>query len=454
MNDVDLIILTRDAALLRPPVQAGIDAQRGVRLTVHRVVGAARPNDAHRWETIARARNEGKTRGRAPWVMYLDDDVVLAPDTVARLVAGLKVNRRYAALAADYLGEASEAANTAHVAMGATLFRRVALAGITFRWSADRCECQCCCDDLRRQGWGIRYWPGARSSHLDPLAGPAHTRDQNAVPTPPAEELPGRILVAFDRRHYDKFRRQFLGSLRGAGNPEAVTVVAYGLYPSEQARLAALPSVTVVPRPRARALPPVRRLRDFQEVLAGWPRDTPVAYWDAGDVLFQGPLTPLWGIVRTHPGRLLAVREPTGYPANSAVAAWTLSISDAAARRQALDLLAHSPFLNSGFSAGTAGTLLAYLRSADHLLHSPALQGTTDWGDQMALNLYCHLNPHAWLEVEEGWNYCIHDRAPREIRVTPEGRVVSARGTPIHVVHGNAHSLRYFELSGFGLVRA
>jgi hypothetical protein len=433
-RDVDVLVLSREDSPLPAEVRRGLERQPGVRLTVHRVIGTPLPSDANRWETIARARNAGKRLGRAPWVLFLDDDVELAPGTIDLLRRGLLANPLYGALAADYRDESAGGAPTRHVAMGATLFRRTALARITFRWSGSRCECRCCCEDLRRQGLGIRYWPGARARHLPPAApdeGPA---------------LAPRILVAFNRRHFDKFRRRFLCSLRHAGNPEPVTVVAYGLYPSERARLAALPGVEMVALAGTRALPPVRRLRDFQDIVGGWPAVTPVAYWDAGDVVFQGRLTGLWETVRRHPDRLLAVREPTGHPRNPAVAAWTLSIRDPDARARAFRLLCARPFLNSGFAAGTARTMLTYLREAHRLRHSPALHGTSDWGDQIALNLYCHLNPEAWLEVEEGWNYCVHDRRPGELHLQTDGRLVSTRGTPIHVVHGNAHSLRRLEL--------
>jgi hypothetical protein len=439
-RDVDVIVLSREDCPLAAEVRRGLERQAGVRLTVHRVLGTPLPSDANRWETIARARNAGKRLGRAPWVLFLDDDVELAPGTVDLLRRALLANPQYGALAADYRGEAAGGVVTRHVAMGATLFRRTALERITFRWSGQRCECRCCCEDLRRQGLGIRYWPGARARHLT-AGGGAHHLDADDGPAPA-----GRVLVAFNRRHYEKFRRRFLRSLRRAGNPETVTVVAYGLYPSERARLAALPGVEVIPLPTSRTLPPVRRLRDFQAVLERWPAATPVAYWDAGDVVFQGRLSGVWDTVRRHPDRLLAVREPTGYPRNPAVAAWTLSIADPDARARAFRLLSRRPFLNSGFAAGAARTLLTYFREAQRLRESPALRGTSDWGDQTALNLYCHLNPEAWLEVEEGWNYCVHARRPGEVHVDADGRVVSTRGTPIHVVHGNAHSMRRLEL--------
>src|SRR5262245_41645108 len=103
--------------------------------------------------------------------MFVDDDVELAPGTIVRLLAGLRADPRYAALAADYRARAED--HPTHVAMGATLFRRSALALIRFRWAPGRCECQCCCDDLRRHTLGISYVPGVRAWHhriLPPLA--------------------------------------------------------------------------------------------------------------------------------------------------------------------------------------------------------------------------------------------------------------------------------------------
>ncbi len=445
--DVDVVILSRDESPLPAEIQNGLDAQTGVRLIVHRVIGTQLPSDACRWATIARARNAGKSLGHSPWLMFLDDDVRIAPDAVDRLRRGLLANPLFGALAADYLGEAAGIRSTPHVAMGATLFRRPALDRIRFRWSENRCECQCCCDDLRRQNIGIRYAPEARAWHLQisKEQSPAENEPRHSASTS-GPVLPSRILTAFDRRHYDKVRRRFLRSLRESGNDETVTAVGYGLYPSERTMLSALPGVEVFSLPFTGVMTPVRRLHDFQTVLERWPAETPVAYWDAGDVVFQGEVKSLWDTVRAHPDRLLAVREPWGHPENPAVAAWTLSITDGQARERAFRLLSQRPFLNSGFAAGTAGSLLAYLREACRLLHSPALRGSSDWGDQTALNLYCHLNPEVWHEVEEGWNYCVHDRPMGEVRVGPDGRVHSRRGTPIHAVHGNAHSLRQLEL--------
>ena len=77
---VDVILLSRDLSPPRPDIWEGLRSQGGVNLVIHRQVGAPRPGDRNRWETIARARNEARAVGSRPWVMFLDDDVVLGPD--------------------------------------------------------------------------------------------------------------------------------------------------------------------------------------------------------------------------------------------------------------------------------------------------------------------------------------------------------------------------------------
>lgn len=433
---IDLVVLSRDGGPLDGRVRAAILAQRGVLLKVYGIIGERRHGDAHRWTAICRARNRARTLGTSPWLMFLDDDVVLDRDCVRRLSDALHARPECGAVAADYIGERHSANATGHVGMGATLFRRSALQAFQFRWQPGRCECQCCCDDLRAAGIGIGYVHAASATHLK-SSGEEHGKV--ALPPP-------HVIVAFDRRHVPKFRHRFLRTLRGRGNSPVVTAVTYGLYPSEEA-LVRSAGVRTVPMPVNGTIAPVRRLRDFQIVLAALPPLTPVAYWDAGDVVFQASLDPLWNIVRANPGKLLAVREPKSHPGNAAVAAWTLSVRDPAMRRRAFRLLSTNPFLNSGFAAGTASALLEYCREAVRMLRSRDLAGTSDWGDQTALNLYCHAQPHRWLEVEEGWNYCLHDREPGEFAVRPDGVIASRKGTSVFVVHGNAKSLRKLELS-------
>jgi hypothetical protein len=103
-------------------------------------------------------------------------------------------------------------------------------------------------------------------------------------------------------------------------------------------------------------------------------------------------------------------------------------------------------FLNSGFAAGTPRSLARYLRVGARLLNSAALRGVGAWGDQPALNLFCHDYPQAWRAISRTWNYALAGRDPGDYRVGRDGRVKLTSGHPIHVVHGNAGSVRWNEL--------
>jgi hypothetical protein len=440
---VDLVILTRSSGPLHPDVERGIAHQRDVRLVVHRVIGTARPDDRCRWDPFVRARNEGKRLGNAPWLMFLDDDVVLESRCVSTLVNEISRRPAFAALAADYLGESREGQIAPHVAMGATLFRREVVQQIRFTWSDRKCECGRCCDQLRRLHWGIDYCRSARAHHL---AKPKNHADRRASVitsyTGGDRTATGHVLAAFNRRHRDRFQHQFLSTLRGSGNEEPVIALAMGLYPSERRRLLHLPRVKPFFRRDSGAFVGRQRLQAFQDILGTLPPETAIAYWDAGDVIFQGRLKPLWELVERCPDKVLAAREPAGYPENSAVAGWTETIADPTARRRARELLYNNPFLNAGFMAGTAQTLLSYCRMAAGWYRSSMLAGTADPGDQLALNLYCHSHPEDWQEVDQGWNYCLCHRNPKSVYRSEAGRYVDVDGFPIHVVHGNGGSLR------------
>jgi hypothetical protein len=458
---VDLVVLSRDPGPLRADVQAGIDAQAEVGLIVHRLIGTPLPDDPNRWATIARARNRACALGCSPWVLLLDDDVVLGPGCVARLVAGLMERPGFAALAADSAGVMQDGWEhwdyPSHVGMAAVLFRRERLAEVSFRWEPDHCECLCCASDLRGRGQAIGYQRGALAWHR-PLPADdrsvGHEGESPAEPATTAASLapariwgPGRILAAFDRRDHVRFRTQFLASLRACGNQETVWAFAYGLYPTELARLTAEPGVEVVAIPHDGVCPALRRLQDFQRLLERWPDDSLVAYWDAGDVLFQGRLDPLWQLVCARPGVLHAAREPLSYPENLIIEPWCACISDPEARGRAIEILSANVFLNSGFAAGTADAMLDYLREADRLLHSPALAGVGDWGDQPAMNLYCHANPDRWLLIDSCWNFALAGRPREQYRLGPDGRATRIDGGPVYVLHGNAATLRWLELA-------
>lgn len=382
--------------------------------------------------------------------MYLDDDVVLGDGCVAELVAALQARRDFAALAADSAAEMQGGFEhwdyPRHVGMAAAMFRRDKLMRVEFRWEHGKCECRCCCEDLRRAGFGVGYLRTAaawhRPMHLPqrPQAQPTPAESNRETCPAGSRGLAPRILAAFNRRDYDKFRRQFLRSLRAAGNQEQVIAFAYGVYPSERLRLATQPEVQAIGIPNNQVSPSLRRLHDFQTAIAHLPDDTPVAYWDAGDVIFQNSLAPLWEHVHACPDKLLIAREAKSYPHNPIIVPWTNRIRDAKSRRWALGVIAAHPFLNSGFAAGTARSMLRYLREGDELLKS-ALQGVDWWGDQVALNLFCHTNPNRWEEISDTWNFALAGRDRWTYRFEGNGRVATADGTHVRVAHGNAGTL-------------
>jgi hypothetical protein len=766
---IDIILLSRHDDALHPEVEDGLRSQCGVDLVLHRIVGKPLPSDEGRYETIARARNEGRLCGAAPWLMFVDDDVVLDPQCIATLVNELSRRPAFGALAADYLGERQAGTIAPHVSMGATLFRREIIHQIPFRWRENRCECQCCCDDLRRLRWAIDYFAPAKARHLPSgsieheLASPAgstqgvqgspdeplniprvclvacylgrppgwiqyylqscafnpsidfliftdqedfpaaprnvrvepistaqfnslatskvrvqvrlsHSRklcdfkpayghlfeehlaaydywgytdldviygdlrrrltegklqefdvftarseflvghftlfrntsemrmlyqrsrdfraafqspqvlsfdecgkqwwqrfegkplssdatcdsithvvhrlmadnkisarfepaviewpelpsegwrlrwdagklwivDQGreamyfhfhgfknssgfqqprcledetafeitpngfgpAAPTtvPTASEtrngdasihnnaksepartsrvVPPRrfserpapcVLSMFNRRHFKLFYTRFLASLRASGNDETVVPVAVGLKLSQRARLARAWRVKPVFRRDSGIHMARRRLLEFAEITRALPLQAPVAYWDAGDVIFQAPLESLWDLIEKHPGKLLAAREPSGYPANPVVVQWTENINDPEARRAAQEIVFNCPFINGGFLAGTAGALTQYFETVAPWYDTPKLAGSTDPGDQLALNVYCHSRPEAWQEISDAWNYCLWGRDRNACYRREDGQYVDSQGVAIAVVHGNADTLQ------------
>lgn len=434
--EVDVVVLHRPG---QPPPKAVIEAierQTGVKVHLHMHVGAPQAGDLNRWYTIARARNAMRLKGVQPWVMFVDDDVVLAPNCISALYKALLLQPTWGAVAADYSGDCSRPGRQGHVALGATLFRRDVARRLQFRATPRWCECWCAAFDLRYNGVGIEYVAQARAKHLKQQASSAGS----------ASKPTSVILAAFDRRDIRRFEHFFLRSLRASGNRELVVAVGYGLYPSETKRLQCLPGIKVIARPNDGRMVPVRRLDDFGWIASQLSPSTTLAYWDVADVIFQGSLQALWLLATNNPTQILAVAEPNGYPHNAVIPAWSLSIRDPQHRLRAFSLLKRNPFLNSGFAAGTAAAMAVYFRRAAEMLRGCELSGTTDWGDQMALNIFCHSQPDRWLRVDERWNYCVHDRAQGEVRIDNSGRIISRRGQPITVAHGNARSLRQFAL--------
>lgn len=122
--------------------------------------------------------------------MLLDDDVVLDRYCVARLVEGLGNRPEFAALGADSINEMEGGRNhwdyPPHVGMAAVLFRRERLEALTFRYEHSKCECRCCCDDLRRAGHAIGYLSGAHAWHRPlPSVGRSQGEERTTAPSRP-----------------------------------------------------------------------------------------------------------------------------------------------------------------------------------------------------------------------------------------------------------------------------
>jgi glycosyltransferase involved in cell wall biosynthesis len=429
---VDVLMLCRPHARPTDNVVASIRSQRGVKTRLHVHTGAPKPSDTNRWQTIARARNEIKRNARSKWAMFVDDDVVLAPDCIRTLLGTLKASPTLGAIAADTKQESQKSDWNGHVSMAACLFRNQILQTITFRSTDQTCECGCCCFDLRSTGVGIAYCQNAVASEI------------KLRKRPMVSNVEPRILAAFDRRDIPAFEHQFLSSLRQSGNNVPVIAIGYGLYPSEAARISRLPNVKFVGEAADGSMVPIRRLHSFAEVTRRLPAQTPVAYWDVADVVFQKSLEPLWSEVRQQPNKLRAVIEPKSYPYNRIIRPWSLSIEDMQSRSKVFELLKANPFLNSGFAASTAATLTRYFDEAHRMRHGRELKGSSDWGDQMCLNVYCHTRPRDWQPISQMWNYCVHDRPPGYVVLNLQGKVSDVERNEIAVVHGNARSLRFF----------
>jgi hypothetical protein len=448
---VDLFVLSARAGPLRDDVRRAIEGQRGVRCRVYRVVGRRQDSDPNRYETIARARNHAKSLGTSSWAMFLDDDVALGSDCVLRLVTALEQLTEWGALAADYLHQSRDRRHVGHVSMGATLFRRSVLEKIRFRWEIGRCECRCCCEDLGKLGWRIGYLPGAAARHLARGESMSHSvaESQDESLRAPAPQ----ILAALDANHFSLFHRFFLATYAATGNQLPITVFAYGMSPAQLHLLEGHPLVArVFARPPGSLSPAIRRVSDFQHVLAQWSPTTPVALWDAGDVLFQQRIDDLWETVRAHPTQLLAVREPATYPRNALLGVWAIRVPDHSLRREVFRVLANRPHFNSGFLAGSVSAFLPYLRFAERFLKVTRL-ARDPWSDQIALNWYCHSRPGRWAEIDERWNYCLAHRRPKilqrrrrhdadwDLRLANLPRFVTEQGKTIAVVHGNGSTL-------------
>ena len=163
MFEIDLLTVLAPGEVIRKEAVAALQEQGEV-IVHHHFAPGRRHRPESRVQTIARARNVVKAQGDAPLAMFLDRDVILPPGALHALATALSADASYGALGIDY--GPLQTSRTPHVAMGAVMFPRKALDRVTFRAEPGRCECQCCCDDLRALGFKVEYLPGYRAGHL------------------------------------------------------------------------------------------------------------------------------------------------------------------------------------------------------------------------------------------------------------------------------------------------
>lgn len=128
LPDIDCVVVNRDggdalfAALASLEKQEGIDlsivvvdngSQQAERERVAREAPEARVVVFSRNLGFAAAANEGIARTRAPFVLLVNNDAVLAPDYAARLAARLELDDRLAAVAGLVLTEDGKRVDTA-----------------------------------------------------------------------------------------------------------------------------------------------------------------------------------------------------------------------------------------------------------------------------------------------------------------------------------------------------
>jgi hypothetical protein len=166
MVAVDVLTVRPPELTVPEPVLQALHRQGVPRLTHYLVDGPRQPGE-RAIRAIVRARNLARRQGSSPYAMFLDSDVVLPDYGVEALVYNLRFNPTFGALGISYQNEPEVRAPARHVAMGAILIRREVLERLCFRIEPGRCECLCCCDDIRGMGLHVGYVPGMRATHLD-----------------------------------------------------------------------------------------------------------------------------------------------------------------------------------------------------------------------------------------------------------------------------------------------
>ncbi|MEM7315880.1 MAG: hypothetical protein AAF497_22320, partial [Planctomycetota bacterium] len=316
------------------------------------------------------------------------------------------------------------------------------------------CDCQYCCEDLRRRLIGVEYIEGLFAEHID-IGEAANVADTSSTHATVADAGAGQrsdeprlapiVMAAFDSGHQIPFCDQFLSSFRRSGNNETVTAITYGLTQSVVAKIRTHRNVGTVNLPAARRGERVAivRMVGFRDYLATLPEQTPVAFWDAGDVIFQDSIAPLWQLVESHPGKVLAVRECQDV--SNGMDTWTRSMPNEKSRKEVDELMAGKFPFNGGFAASTAGCMKSYFDKAIEI--SNTLLFGAAGVDQLAMNVIAHTSSLIH-ETGNEWNYVLIGQPKLgQARFSPDGRFHHG-SAKIRVAHGALSTLH--TITGYG----
>jgi len=92
--------------------------------------------------------------------MFLDSDVLLAPNSLVPLLAKLKRDGSLGMLGIRYEPLAT------HVKMGATMMRAAVAKGIDWKFENDKCECVCAAESVKALDLQVKHHDSLQAYHL------------------------------------------------------------------------------------------------------------------------------------------------------------------------------------------------------------------------------------------------------------------------------------------------
>ena len=116
----------------------------------------------------AGARNRVKQHASSPYVLMMDNDIILEPHSIERMVAFLEANNNFAAIGISK-HSVPEGSNEVfiqpHIDCAPVLWRLEDLKKVAFEYR-NQCECMAVCEDIRNMGKEIGFLTGIRANHI------------------------------------------------------------------------------------------------------------------------------------------------------------------------------------------------------------------------------------------------------------------------------------------------